>query len=88
KAGHSNHNFGIAFDIGVFKGGKYLPESPDYRKVGAIGAGIGLDWGGNWKSFEDQPHFELHPKWAASLSEEQMLKELRERKDSGKALFI
>ena len=24
KAGHSNHNFGIAWDIGIFKDGKYV----------------------------------------------------------------
>ena len=28
KGGHSNHNFGIAFDIGVFEGTKYLGDSP------------------------------------------------------------
>ena len=26
RGGHSNHNFGIAFDVGVFEGNKYLPE--------------------------------------------------------------
>ena len=30
KGGESNHNFGVAFDIGVFDGKHYLPESPSY----------------------------------------------------------
>lgn len=31
KGGFSNHNFGIAFDIGVFEGNKYLGDSPKYN---------------------------------------------------------
>jgi peptidoglycan L-alanyl-D-glutamate endopeptidase CwlK len=27
-AAYSNHNFGIAFDVGVFESGTYLDESP------------------------------------------------------------
>lgn len=29
KGGFSNHNFGIAFDIGIFEGAKYLGDSPN-----------------------------------------------------------
>ena len=36
KGGYSNHNFGIAFDVGVFEGSKYLPDSPKYKAVGAL----------------------------------------------------
>jgi peptidoglycan L-alanyl-D-glutamate endopeptidase CwlK len=28
RGGYSNHNFGIAFDAGVFESGTYLDESP------------------------------------------------------------
>lgn len=87
RGGYSNHNFGLAFDIGVFQGGKYIEESPAYKAVGAIGLGLGLDWGGNWKSIQDEPHFELRPTWAAALSEKDLLAGLRERKAAGKALL-
>ena len=79
--------FGIAFDIGVFEGSKYLDESPKYKTVGALGTDIGLEWGGNWKSIQDEPHFQLRPRWASDLSERDMLAELRERKDSRKAVY-
>lgn len=87
RAGYSNHNFGIAFDIGVFEGSKYLPESPKYKAVGALGLDLGLEWGGNWKTIVDQPHFQLRPAWAADESEQRMLAELRSRKDRGEAVY-
>jgi peptidoglycan LD-endopeptidase CwlK len=87
RPGYSNHNFGIAFDIGVFEGSKYLPESPKYKAVGALGMDLGLEWGGNWKTIVDQPHFQLRPTWAADESESQMLAELRSRKDRGEAVY-
>ena len=59
RGGQSNHNFGVAWDIGVFKDGAYQPESPLYKKVGAIGKGLGLEWGGDWKKFPDEPHFQV-----------------------------
>ena len=79
KGGESNHNFGIAFDIGVFDGTRYLPESPSYDAVGALGKQLGLEWGGDWASIVDKPHFELRPGWAAAKSESEMLAELRRR---------
>jgi peptidoglycan L-alanyl-D-glutamate endopeptidase CwlK len=87
RAGYSNHNFGIAFDVGVFEGNKYLPESPKYKAVGALGMDLGLEWGGNWKTIVDQPHFQLRPAWAADESEQQMLAELRSRKDRGETVY-
>lgn len=59
RGGFSNHNFGIAWDIGFFKGRKYLEESPLYAFAGGIGRMLGLDWGGDWKSLIDEPHFQL-----------------------------
>jgi peptidoglycan L-alanyl-D-glutamate endopeptidase CwlK len=87
RGGFSNHNFGIAFDIGVFEGTKYLDESPKYKAVGALGTDIGLEWGGNWKSIQDEPHFQLRPRWASDMSERDMLAELRARKDSGRGAY-
>jgi peptidoglycan L-alanyl-D-glutamate endopeptidase CwlK len=86
RGGYSNHNFGIAFDIGVFRGSTYVPESSQYKAVGAIGVELGLEWGGNWTSIKDEPHFQLRPAWAKG-SEKEMLAELRARKSSGKAIY-
>lgn len=86
-AGYSNHNFGLAFDVGVFEGARYLDESPKYKAIAPIGIDLGLTWGGNWKSIQDQPHFELRPAWAADMPESAMLTELRRRKDSGRDYF-
>jgi len=87
RGGFSNHNFGIAFDVGVFEGASYLGESPKYKAVGALGMDLGLEWGGNWKTFLDEPHFQLRPKWAGDMRERDMLAELRTRKDSGKGAY-
>lgn len=87
RGGYSNHNFGIAFDIGVFEGNRYLPESPKYKAVGALGMDLGLEWGGNWKTTVDQPHYQLRPAWAANLPERQMLAELRERLASDQPIY-
>lgn len=85
--GHSNHNFGIAFDIGVFEGNNYLGDSPKYKAVGVIGMDLGLEWGGNWVTIVDQPHFQLRPDWASHISEKQMLTILRERVEAGTPIF-
>lgn len=65
KAGSSNHNFGIAFDIGIFKGrtyyeGKNSKEEQAYADASKLIKPVGLDWGGDWKSIKDTPHYELH----------------------------
>jgi peptidoglycan LD-endopeptidase CwlK len=87
KGGYSNHNFGIAFDVGVFNGSRYLPESPKYNEVGKIGKEIGLEWGGDWTTIKDRPHFQLRPKWATNLPEKQMLEELRRRTEKEEPFY-
>jgi peptidoglycan L-alanyl-D-glutamate endopeptidase CwlK len=87
RGGESNHNFGTAFDIGVFEGNQYLDDSPKYKAVGVLGMELGLEWGGNWKTIVDQPHFQLRPTWANGMSERSMLAELRRRKAAGDAVY-
>jgi len=64
RPGYSNHNYGIAVDMGVFKEGKYLDGSKPseaeafHRKAATIAEKYGIEWGGSWKSFKDYPHFE------------------------------
>lgn len=88
KGGYSNHNFGIAFDVGVFEKNKYIEDSPKYKAVGILGLELGLEWGGNWTTIVDQPHFQLRPAWASDITEKKMLAELRSRHDSGASVFV
>jgi len=67
ERGHSElvkngmHHFGIASDV-VFLDEKdnYIWRG-DWDKLGAIGRNLGLYWGGDWKTFKDNPHFQLVP---------------------------
>ena len=59
KGGQSNHNFGIAWDIGIFKDGEYLGDSPLYDEAAETGLTADLEWGGNWEKFQDKPHYQL-----------------------------
>jgi len=56
----SRHNYfpATAFDIGLFKDGAFLSDSPLYNLV-QKGEAFGLDWGGRWKKFKDRPHLEI-----------------------------
>jgi len=83
-AGWSNHNFGLAADIGVFDGNNYVPESPIYAKVGPIGVALGLEWGGSWTSIKDMPHYEYPPAWSKGGGESAMLAGLRARHAANK----
>jgi peptidoglycan L-alanyl-D-glutamate endopeptidase CwlK len=83
KPGFSNHNFGIAVDMGLFKEGKYLdslnPSEAEsfHRKAAEIAKKYNIEWGGSWKGFKDYPHFEF--KIGKTLSE--MRKLVLENKD-------
>jgi peptidoglycan LD-endopeptidase CwlK len=87
RGGYSNHNHGIAFDVTIFANGQPIWESPNYKALGAIGRSLGLTWGGDWQSLNDEPHFELRPNWAAGMSERDMLAELRLRQSRREDAF-
>ena len=56
----SRHQTGLAFDVCInIKGSEYNVDL--LTKVGKIGMGLGLTWGGSWNSFPDMPHFEIPP---------------------------
>lgn len=60
KGGQSAHNWRVAFDFCPLKDGK--PDWNDlekFKKCGAIGQKLGMDWGGNFKSIKDLPHFQI-----------------------------
>jgi peptidoglycan L-alanyl-D-glutamate endopeptidase CwlK len=58
RAGESWHNFGLAWDIGIFRGGDYLTDGPQYDEAAKYGRIAGVEWGGDWKSFKDKPHYQ------------------------------
>lgn len=64
----SHHQWGTAFDIYRNDGtGAYNNNDGFFDLVGTIGVKIGLEWGGNWKSPVDRPHFQL-PYWGSTTA--------------------
>ena len=60
KGGQSWHNFGCAFDMVFRPYGKWSwDEIHPWAELGRIGKGLGLEWGGDWVSFKDRPHFQI-----------------------------
>jgi peptidoglycan L-alanyl-D-glutamate endopeptidase CwlK len=63
RGGQSNHNFGIAWDVGIFTAaGGYLGDGPQYlvaAQLGLEGATGQIEWGGSWTTFIDRPHYQL-----------------------------
>lgn len=63
RGGASWHNYGVAFDIGLFEGGRYVTDGGVYKKfVRLVGVPVGFEWGGDWK-FTDAPHFQWVAKY-------------------------
>lgn len=59
KGGQSLHNYGVAFDVCPLVNGNFDWNSNLFPKIGALGKTLGLEWGGDWTSFTDLPHFQL-----------------------------
>lgn len=61
----SRHLTGHAVDLAALVGGKVRWDWPLYgvlaaaMKAAAETAGVGLEWGGDWRDFKDGPHFQL-----------------------------
>lgn len=58
-AGHSYHNFGLAFDVVEVRADGSINWDTDWEAIGRVGESMGLEWGGNWNGFQDRPHFEM-----------------------------
>ncbi|MGE5416474.1 MAG: M15 family metallopeptidase, partial [Acidobacteriota bacterium] len=58
KGGQSYHNYGLAFDVVEVVDGKADWDSKNWDKIGALGKKYGFEWGGDFKSFVDKPHFQ------------------------------
>lgn len=65
RPGSSWHNYGLAIDLGLFKNGVYLDEKKPaeadklYAEIGKLASSMGIEWAGNWKSFQETPHFQV-----------------------------
>lgn len=60
KGGSSYHNYGLAFDAYYMTAdGKVDLKTTLKQDVADIGKGLGLDWGGEFKTIVDKPHFQL-----------------------------
>lgn len=78
KGGQSIHNYGLAFDIVLLYDndgdGKFEESSwsltrdfdkdgtADWMEIVNYFKSKGWEWGGDWKSFKDAPHFQLKKK--------------------------
>ena len=59
KGGQSYHNYGLAFDCYLTEGGKVTFKKAVNSEIAKIGKDLGLEWGGEWKTLKDMPHFQL-----------------------------
>lgn len=61
----SRHLTGHAVDLGAYVGGKVVWDFSMYRQIAAavtqaaVELNVPVEWGGNWKTFKDGPHFQL-----------------------------
>ena len=62
---HSRHLTGHAVDLGAIVGGKLRWDWPLYNRLGEIvkaaaeEVAVIVEWGGDWQTFKDGPHFQL-----------------------------
>ena len=65
KTMNSRHLTGHAVDLAPYVGGTIRWDWPLFYKLApavkqaASEAGVPIEWGGDWKSFRDGPHFQL-----------------------------
>ena len=76
KGGDSFHNFGLAIDVVEINNGKALWSNKNWNLIGKVGKECGFEWGGDWSSFVDKPHFQH--------TMNKKLSELQKLKKSGK----
>jgi peptidoglycan L-alanyl-D-glutamate endopeptidase CwlK len=61
QGGHSMHNFGLAWDVGIFdKSGTYIDEPELYRELADAGLSPAIIGGINFKNFIDPPHYQIN----------------------------
>ena len=66
RAGQSLHNYqpSLAFDIAFKKDRQVYWMMDLFKKFAAIAKRFELEWGGDWTTFQDNPHFQVpHYTW-------------------------
>jgi peptidoglycan L-alanyl-D-glutamate endopeptidase CwlK len=59
-AGRSYHNYGLALVVVPMNAqGQPVWDSPHWDAIGQIGKQMGFEWGGDFRSFVDRPHFQM-----------------------------
>lgn len=62
---NSRHITGHAVDLGAYVSGSVRWDWPLYNKIAdavkqaAAELGVPIEWGGDWRTFKDGPHFQL-----------------------------
>jgi len=65
KTMNSRHLTGHAVDLGAYVGGSVRWDWPLYHKIAAAVKeaarleGVPIEWGGDWRTFKDGPHWQL-----------------------------
>jgi len=65
KTMNSRHLTGHAVDLGAYVGGSVRWDWPLYHKIAAAVKeaarleGVPIEWGGDWHTFKDGPHWQL-----------------------------
>ncbi len=61
RGGQSLHNYGLAIDMFITNKAGTSATWPvgELRKVAQIAKGLGFEWGGDWKTFKDNPHLQM-----------------------------
>lgn len=57
--GESWHNYGLAVDIVEIKDGEALYQSENWPLIAQLAKSIGFEWGGDFTSITDKPHFQM-----------------------------
>ena len=59
KAGQSFHNYKCAVDVVPLINGKPVwDDTMLWSQIGGLGKQVGLEWAGDWKGFQEYPHFQ------------------------------
>lgn len=95
KPGQSFHNYGLAIDIALWVDDKVMSwdtkadfnqnNVADWMEVVGVMKNAGLDWGGDWRTFKDLPHFQLNEKQCPPW---QVLKQLVDKKKVDKDGYV
>ena len=81
SAASSFHGYGLAFDIVIVKAdGKTITfddnadvncdKITDWDQVGSLAEECGLEWGGNFSSLSDKPHYQDRMGWTIAMLKE------------------